>query len=161
MADPITTYVTERVTGYGITGFHGEIIGTNTLQGADEVMQKIAVALQHMRAEAAGSLYRLAEEMMTESKKRVPVDLGTLRDSGYVSLPDPGAATILTTLGFGGPAGSGNQGGVTNIEDVGYAIIVHEDEEAIHGVGEAKFLESVVREYAPHILSRVAQGIKL
>ena len=44
-------------------------------------------------------------------------------------------------LGFGGPAGKGNQRGTSNKIDVGYALIVHENLTASHNVGRAKYLE--------------------
>lgn len=53
------------------------------------------------------------EQIMTEAKRRVPVDLGTLRDSGVVDGPEIAASVLTVTLGFGGPA-------------AGYAVYVHE-----------------------------------
>jgi hypothetical protein len=118
------------------------------LKGADDVLEKIGQALIAARQQAAGGLYRVAEEMIAESKQRVPVDTGALKNSGHVQGPDESPGGVSVTLGYGGPS-------------AGYAIIVHEDLEALHRVGEAKFLESVVREYAPTLLDRVAKGITL
>jgi len=119
-----------------------------TLKGTPEVKAKIALALILARKQAADGLYKVGEEMMAESKERVPIDTGNLKNSGHVTQPDANAREIEVTLGYGGPA-------------VDYALTVHEDLDAFHTVGEAKYLESVVREYAPHLLSRVAGLIHL
>ena len=123
-----------------------------TLKGTPEVKAKIALALILARKQAADGLYKVGEEMMAESKGRVPIDTGNLKNSGHVTQPDANAREIEVTLGYGGPAAP-------------YAIIVHEDVEDVvprpGGVGQSKFLESVVREYAPYLLSRVAELIHL
>ena len=65
------------------------------------------------------------------------------------------------TLGFGGPAGIGNQGGETNNTEVGYAIWVHERLDVLHPIGQAKFLESTLLESIPYLAERIAKRIAL
>jgi hypothetical protein len=135
------------------------------LKGIPEMQAKIAEALATMHVKAEGALFQISEEEMTKSKNRTPVDLGNLRSSGHVALPVTDAEGISVTMGFGGPAGIGNVGGETNKKDVGYAIIVHEDVRGVvpraGGVGQSKFLESVLREDAPQLVERIANRIKL
>jgi len=120
---------------------------------------------------AKRGLYVLAEEIITESKKRVPVDTGNLRASGHV-LPAEivdNSATII--FGYGGPAGVGNQK-ETNAKAVGYALPVHERFDVSHekryskkqrvrfgtATGArtgAKYLESVLLEFAPRMEARL------
>jgi len=88
------------------------------------------------------ALHQVAQEEMTESKKLVPVDTGTLKNSGHVEQPKRIGDAISVELGYGGAA-----------ED--YAIPVHEDLEAFHRVGQAKYLEQPLNESAPHIATRV------
>lgn len=89
-----------------------------------------------------------AEIEMTEAKKRTPVDTGALRASGYVDGPAYDVdGDIVVRYGFGGPSAP-------------YALQVHEDLEAFHKVGQAKFLESVLRESGPHMAQRVAERIR-
>lgn len=85
---------------------------------------------------------------MTESKRRVPVDTGTLRASGFVMEPERSGRNISVTLAYGGPA-------------EGYAVVVHEDLDAFHPHGQAKYLESVLKESQPHMRARLAQRIHL
>lgn len=84
------------------------------------------------------AIYQEAEREMTISKTHVPVDLGNLRSTGHVEQPTVTAEGIEVLLGYGGPAA----GGV----DVGYALVVHEDLELHHKVGEPKYLESPMRD---------------
>lgn len=95
------------------------------------------------------------ETVMTRAKRLTPVDTGALRSSGRVQAPvleSPTRASV--TLGFGGPAKV-------------YAIYVHEDLNARHRVGQAKFLEQPVREAASrfarnvsaHVSSRLKRGM--
>jgi hypothetical protein len=87
---------------------------------------------------ARKGLYTGLEFVMTDSKQNyVPVDKGVLRASGFIEMAKEG---ISATIGFGGPAGSGNMG-ETNSQDVGYAIPQHENLDYAHKVGEAKYLE--------------------
>lgn len=92
------------------------------------------------------ALYQEAQIEMTEAKRRTPVDTGTLRASGHVQDPDYSGKTIAVTLAFGGAAET-------------YAIIVHEDLEAFHHTGQAKFLESTLKESQPYMAARVAKRI--
>jgi hypothetical protein len=66
---------------------------------------------------------------MTASKRIVPVDVGTLKGSGYVTLPNMQNNNIIVEQGFGGEAKD-------------YAIVQHERTDFHHpGGGEAKYLE--------------------
>jgi hypothetical protein len=42
-----------------------------------------------------------------------------------------------------------------------YAIFVHEDPDAIHKVGQWKYIESVVKESVPYMAVRIARRIDL
>lgn len=79
----------------------------------------------------ASAYFQIGEEIIGESKEKfVPVDQGILRASGFVELPRISGAKVSVELGFGGPAGKGNVGGDSNKENVGYAIVVHENPRA-------------------------------
>jgi hypothetical protein len=82
----------------------------------------------------ASALYMEAERLMTESKEvYVPVDTGTLRTSGHVEpIKYTGKTSVEVSLGYGGPAAF-------------YALEVHENLNAHHVVGMAKYLETPVR----------------
>lgn len=46
-------------------------------------------------------------------------------------------------------------------ETTDYALIVHEDLEAYHDTGQAKFMESVLNEVGPHMNQRVARELRI
>lgn len=98
--------------------------------------------------EVGRALYKEAQIEKTESMRRTPVDLGTLRASHYVKQPEPKGKNIVVVIGVGGPAAP-------------YAVYVHEDLEADHKVGQAKFLESTLKESSKSMASRVAARLEL
>lgn len=109
---------------------------------------QVLAALKRLETDApqafAAALYQEAEIEMEEAKRRVPVDTGALRDSGHVQPPVVRGGRVSLTMGFGGPAAP-------------YAVPVHENLEAFHKVGQAKYLESVVLESSKYMAQRVAR----
>lgn len=84
----------------------------------------------------------------TEVKKRTPVDKGTLRGTVHVVGPVREGKRIYTLIACGGPSAP-------------YAVYVHENLEAFHKVGQAKFLESVIMESRAYMGARVAKRMEL
>ena len=116
------------------------------------------LALQGLRK----GLFIEGEKIMTAAKQMAPVDLGNLKNSGFVSLPEvlPNRRSVELTLAFGGPAGAGNQGGVTNARKVGYAVIQHEDCSLNHpGHGRCKYLQIPVNRAKRGMSRRVGRHI--
>lgn len=95
---------------------------------------------------AGAALRKETEIEATESKKRTPVDTGNLRTTIHAEGPERKGRTITCAV----VAGSAS-------ED--YALVVHEDLEAHHPVGQAKYIESTLNESAPHMLQRVANRL--
>jgi hypothetical protein len=92
---------------------------------------------------AGWALYEEAQIEMIEAKRLTPVRYGHLRDSGFVQPPTFSGRKIAVALSFGNAS-------------VDYAWYVHEDPDALHRVGQWKFLEEPVRASAPHMAGRVA-----
>ena len=99
-----------------------------------------------MRAKGAQGLFEAGNMIMTDAKRRVPVDLGALKGSGYVTAPTATPGGTHVEVGFGGPA-------------AGYAIYVHEDLSARHPVGEAKYLENAVEAKAQAAFAHIAKRV--
>lgn len=129
------------------------------LKGLDELEAKLNAMATQIPGEVGNALRAEAEIEMTEAKKRTPLRYGALRASGHVTGPVQEGDTQTVTLGFGGPAGIGNQG-ETNQTEVGYAIFVHENLSALHPIGQAKFLESTILESIPYLAERIAARIE-
>jgi hypothetical protein len=105
------------------------------MRGLKEMLTKLRDLKKNFPDKVANELYLTGQILMTESKRRVPVDTGTLRASGQVSKPERHGRKVSVTLSYGGAASD-------------YAVPVHENLEAQHPHGQAKYLESVLDEYA-------------
>ena len=118
------------------------------LVGEKKVAARLTALAAKIPIQAGVALFAEAQIDATESRRRTPVDTGALRASHEVSKPKL-IGDIEVTISVGGPAAP-------------YALVVHEDLEAFHKVGRAKYLESVVMESAPFMAKRVASrlGIK-
>jgi len=120
----------------------------DTVRGADAIAARLARLARALPQAVAAALFEEAQIEMTEARERTPVDTGALRASGMVHQPSIDGGDISVALTFGSTA-------------VGYAVQVHEDLDAFHPVGQAKFLESTLNESRPHIPARVARRIDL
>jgi hypothetical protein len=118
------------------------------IKGISNMMNKLKDIMEtHPEAVEAG-LFAVGNNIMTVAKERVPVDLGALRASGYVSEPQREGGSVVVELGFGGAAAA-------------YAVRQHEDLSLNHpGGGQAKFLESALDEARPSLASKVATVAK-
>lgn len=116
------------------------IIGLTELQ---RFLFKLASDTPEVVAEA---LYREGLDIMKVAQSRTPVKTGALRDSGTVHKWDGNRQDIKINLTFGVP-------------EPKYAIFVHENLEAKHPNGQAKFLESAVMDAIPGWGERLAKRI--
>lgn len=116
------------------------------VKGADRIRARLLAYANRIPEICEDALYEEASIEMTESMKRTPVDTGALRASHTVETKRRGNE-ISATIGVGGPAAP-------------YAVFVHEDLDAFHPVGEAKFLESTLLESKPFMAARLAARIK-
>jgi len=119
-----------------------------TLKGLAEMQRKILNIARRFPKQVGKALYdELDKVEKPESMARTPVRYGDLRDSHTTRGPVIRMNKISAWIEVG--------------EGLDYAVRVHEDLEAFHPVGQAKFLESTMNESAPYILRRVAARIKL
>lgn len=94
------------------------------------------------------AIYAEAELIMTDSKDNyVPVDIGTLKASGYVNEPEEVGHKVSVELGYGGEADD-------------YAWVQHERLDFHHEVGEAKYLETPFNEAVNGLEGRLAERVK-
>ena len=97
------------------------------------------------------ALYLEGEDIMAVSVRRTPVDTGDLKATGHVKLPQEKGGTVTVELAYG----------------TDYAIYVHEILSATHPTGQAKYLESAVKEAASgfggrlkaRVLDRIGGGL--
>mgnify|MGYP001159197222 CR=1 FL=1 len=84
------------------------------------------------------------EDILEESLNQVPRDTNTLANSAYYEITRSASYGFEADIGYGNGLVNPKSGAV--VED--YAVVVHEDLEAHHPIGKAKFLEDPVRQYA-------------
>ncbi len=127
--------------------------------GLQKLLSKLANRPGDMLKAVAPALFMEGEEIIAASKPLTPVLHGFLVSSGHVNLPEINGNSVSVEFGFGGVAGSGNQG-ETNSSVVGYAVPVHEDLTKHHPVGGAKFLEIPLNERKSSMSERLAGRIQ-
>lgn len=127
--------------------------------GLQSLLNKLKGRPLAMRQAVAPALMMEGETIISLAKPLTPVDHGFLVASGHVQLPITEGDSVSITFGFGGVAGSGNQGG-SNSSDVGYAAAVHERLDLNHPHGQAKFLEQPLNERKSSMSDRLAGRIQ-
>ena len=114
-------------------------------------VKDVALNLRKLVANApeaiAAALQAELEIESTESQRRTPVDTGALRASHSVSVQSDSDG-VTGTISVGGVAAP-------------YAVEVHENLDAYHPVGQAKFLESTLNESQDFLAERIAKRIDL
>ncbi len=120
---------------------------TVQITGVHELLTNVERIAADLRERIAGAMVAEAETIMAEAKGLTPVDTGALRASGHVNPPDVTGDSVTVTMGFGGPA-------------IDYAIFVHENLEAHHPVGQAKYLEQPLMASAKDLPARIAARVK-
>lgn len=118
------------------------------IEGAQEIEASLERLISRLPDEVGKALYAEAQTEREESMRRTPVDTGALRASHTVTQPKVSGRDIEVTIGVGGPAAP-------------YAVHVHENLEAFHAVGQAKFLQSTLFESIPFLAKRIAARLRL
>lgn len=117
------------------------------LHGLEELGAWLEAAAEKAPHLLGSGLYQEAEAVMTESKEQVPVEIGTLKNSGHVQLPEYLGDAVTVRMGYGGAAAA-------------YAWIQHERLDFMHPHGgKAKYLEDPVLKAAAGIGHRLAEHI--
>lgn len=128
------------------------------LNGEEELLSKLNEALKNRKDDVVKAARMEAELIMTESKLQCPSDTGALKSSGHVKEPyDEGGRTIIE-FGYGGTAAKINP--KTGESTDTYAVYVHENLEAHHPTGKAKFLEDPVKAAQPSLLKNIVERLK-
>ncbi len=114
--------------------------------GADQTLKELEKLKTASPDTFANALFQEAQIELKEVKINTPVKTGALRGSEKLIGPFRKGRRIWVVVEAGGPAAS-------------YAFVVHEDLEAFHAQGRAKFIEFTLRASAPHLGDRIAKRI--
>lgn len=113
--------------------------------GEKEVLASLNKSIREIKGKTKAGIMDALLYVEEESIVRTPVDTGNLRGSFYKTL-----------LSFRGDKIAGEIGNTAE-----YALYVHEDLDAAHTVGEAKFLENVLIEKSKTILNIIKNRVKI
>lgn len=116
--------------------------------GLNELIHTFTRSHDGFNEEFGRALYEEIKIEAKEVERRTPRKTGALRRSIKVSKPDLRNKTVAVTISVGG-------------ETAPYAVYVHEDLEAVHPIGQAKYLSSVINESKRHMAARVARRIDI
>lgn len=108
----------------------------------EKVINALSAVEEGLEDAATVAAVEEGHRLLKWTKHRVPVRTTQLQKSGRVEGPDVASGQTTVDIVYGGPAGAGE-----NDVDVDYAVIVHEDLEAVHFFGRtAKYVENVINE---------------
>lgn len=125
-------------------------------QSGRTISQTFAMLGEQAIPALGAELYREGSNILSASQPLVPVDTGALRGSGYVTEPQRDGNRVSVRVGYGGVASMINP--KTGVRAGNYAIFVHENLEAHHNVGMAKYLEIPFNEAVPGMADRILRG---
>lgn len=114
------------------------------IENLDRLFGKLDKLVENIEGRSAAGAFAAGLMVQAEAQRRTPVDTGNLRGSAFTrrvpeDLTPDGWATV--EVGF----------------SADYAVFVHEDMEARHAVGQAKFLESAVYDLRERIVEVIKQ----
>jgi hypothetical protein len=118
------------------------------LEGVELMFERIRQEREAFLHKLRGALFAEGQDVQTDSMENTPVRDGFLRGSHVTTVaPFEGIEDAAVEITVGGPAAP-------------YAVYVHEDLEAHHTVGEAKFLENAINRARSGFAKRVAERMK-
>lgn len=148
-----------------------------TFSGGDAMRGRLTGLAAQAKGAIARVLYEEGHDVLRESQERVPVDLGVLKTSGFVTTPEWTGDTARVTVGYGGAAsayaaavhehmgigsavvGGGGEVGLSDFDPPSWKLA----EAQGHGVhfsgGGPKFLESVLHEHEPTFAARMGANV--
>jgi len=122
--------------------------------GVSQVVKNLGKIKKKFPDHLAAAAYQEMQVEAVEMKKRTPVDTtknaphpGRLRNSIRVLRPEQKGNTITVAVATG--------------KEAPYAVHVHENPDAIHPIGEWKFMESVLNESRSSMGARIARRAHL
>lgn len=116
---------------------------TIKITGLDETISKFKGMPPKLLKSLVKTIHAQHEEIMTLAKEKTPVDTGFLRASGHVNPPKVSEHSIESEGAFGAE----------------YGVYVHENLDAVHPVGEAKFYEKAALEKTDAVKEAVTESV--
>ena len=135
-----------------------QITAVVTKASLKRLAAKMNTTLERVRLVAIEEFPSIGQEIMDQSFELVPKSSGALAHSGYVGEVVIDYNRIGVKLGYGGPNDKVNP--YTGRLASTYAWVVHEDLNAYHPDGQAKYLELPVSLSATWVAERLMSRIR-
>jgi hypothetical protein len=124
------------------------------LIGQEKLAARLSVLDKEMNHRTAEALRKAGGEIIRVAIPKTPLATGELRARSFNEGPLQDGDKHTQVVGYEKFSGNWDQ-------DNAYAVSVHENLEAHHSVGEAKFLEHAVQETESYLLKYLAKEMKL
>lgn len=125
-----------------------------TFDGEEQLMANLKDCTKEMTEELARAMFTFGGKIMSRSTELTPLKTGELRRRAFVEGPledEDGSYTVV--VGYekhDTPVEGGNF----------YAVPVHERLDAHHETGQAKFLETALKELSSEYLEYLAEAVR-
>ena len=126
------------------------------LVGQDKLLSNLAIEKEKMNDKTADALRKAGGEIIRVSVQKTPILTGELRSRSFNEGPLKNGDTYFQVVGYEKFAGEWN-----SEKSRAYAVYVHENLEAEHHVGEAKFLEHALQETSGKIISYLRREMQI
>lgn len=113
------------------------------VEGLDNVLKNLNKEIKGIKNRSLAGLKAAGLKVQAEAQRRVPVDTGNLKGSASTDTLSKNPPAVAISFG------------------AAYGIFVHENLEATHINGEAKFLENAVRDLRTEIVDTVRAFAKV
>ncbi len=118
------------------------------LKGSDEVRRNLERLMKGILPEAGRALATEAKPIEQESRGRTPVESGAARDSHRISEPEIRGGAVSVAI-------------VAGDASTPYIVFLHENMEASHVTGQAKFLQSSAFDAKSGLPAKLGKQINL
>jgi len=113
------------------------------IRGVKKVMANMDKTAKKIDSKTEKAITDVANDILKDAMIDCPVETGQLRRSGTVENPKTNRASITVEIGF----------------HTKYALYVHEDQNAHHTTGKAKFLEDNVNAALPTLANKIKSNM--
>lgn len=125
----------------------------------DQVFKMLNVVMRNVERGTKKATEEACRDILDRSLELVPRDTEALASSAFMKIVSLGKGA-----GFAGVVGYGGNGDPVNpksgLEVSKYMVTVHEDTEAHHDIGQAKYLEMAVLEYQKDALVKAGRTLE-
>lgn len=120
-------------------------------------IQRLDVVMDRVDRGTRKATVAAAQEIIDDSLDEVPRETDTLAKSVYYNIDGTSKSGFSAEIGYGGNGAINPKSGQFAAD---YMVVVHEDLQAIHPTGKAKYLEDPVKRYQRRLAPTFARFVR-